>query len=115
MALGPPRHLPASFKHPAQCVMLPNRPIPYDRKARGGQYRPESAIMKPALHFIAFRGDEYVRAFRIFGRPDFIHQRWDRRAQREIAPGDTVLFARGCDQDEPSRANGPDLLEIEQQ
>lgn len=67
--------------------------------------------MKPAVHFVAFRGDEFSRAVRIFGRPDFIHQRWDRRAQREIAPGDTVIFAKGSADDEPSRFNGPDLVE----
>lgn len=66
--------------------------------------------MRQAIHFIAFRGDEYTRAVRIFGRPDFIHIRWDRRAQREIAPGDTVIFARGSEHDAPSKFNGPDLV-----
>ncbi|WP_332789093.1 hypothetical protein [Sphingomonas sp. GB1N7] len=55
--------------------------------------------MKPALHFIGFRGDEYNSAVRVFGPPDFIHRHWDRRAVQDIAPGDTAVFARGNDQD----------------
>ncbi len=49
------------------------------------------------LHFVWFRGDEYNRACRVWGKPDFIHIGWDRRAAREIAKGDTVVFARGDD------------------
>ncbi|MGI4875950.1 MAG: hypothetical protein ACRYG4_00520 [Janthinobacterium lividum] len=56
--------------------------------------------MYRATHFVGFRGDEYARACRIFGRPDFIHYGWDRRAQRDIAPGDRVVFAKG-DADQP--------------
>lgn len=63
------------------------------------------------VHFIAFRGDEYLRAIRIFGRPDFIHPRWDRRAQREIADGDIVVFATGTAEDEPSKFNAQDIIE----
>lgn len=48
-----------------------------------------------AVHFVWFRGDEYNRACRIWGKPDFIHIGWDRRAAREIAAHDTVVFARG--------------------
>jgi hypothetical protein len=51
--------------------------------------------MRPAIHFVWFRGDEYSRACRIWGRPDFVHIGWDRRAAREIGPLDTVVFARG--------------------
>ena len=64
-----------------------------------------------AAHFVGFRGDEYLRARRVFGPPDFIHQRWDRRARREIADGDLVLFNRGDAQQVPSAFNGPDILE----
>lgn len=67
--------------------------------------------MRPALHFVAFRGDEYLRAIRIWGTPDFIHQRWDTRAKRELHPGDTVIFAKGTADDPPSRFNGPDIIE----
>lgn len=54
---------------------------------------------RPAVHFIAFRGEEYHSSVRIFGKPDFVHQRWDARAKQEILPGDLAVFARGTDQD----------------
>lgn len=49
------------------------------------------------LHFVGFRGDEYVRACRIFGRPDFIHRHNDQRLLRggEMADGDMVIYANG--------------------
>lgn len=48
-----------------------------------------------AIHFVGFRGEEYWSAVKVWGRPTFIHRGWDSRAQREIAPQDTVVFARG--------------------
>jgi len=48
-----------------------------------------------AVHFVGFRGDEYHRARRVFGSPDFIHIGWDRRSRREIADGDLIVFAKG--------------------
>lgn len=63
------------------------------------------------VHFVAFRGEEYWSAVRVWGRPSFIHRRWDQRAQREIAEGDVVVFAHGTDEDLPSRWNGDDLKE----
>jgi hypothetical protein len=65
----------------------------------------------PALHFVGFRGDEYWSAVRIWGRPDFIHRRWDQRARREISPDDVLIFATGSEADPPSRFNGDDLDE----
>lgn len=67
--------------------------------------------IRPCLHFIGFRGDEYLRAVRIFGRPDYIHFRWDTRARRDIHSLDTVVFAKGTESDPPSRFNGPDIVE----
>ncbi len=64
-----------------------------------------------AVHFVGFRGDEYTRACRIFGPPDFIHRGWDLRAQREIAPGDTVVFATGSFDQVPRRQSFNDLDE----
>jgi len=69
------------------------------------------AIEAIAVHFVGFSGDEYARAVRVFGRPSFIHRWWDRRAQREIADGDVVVFAKGSDQDEPSQYNAADIDE----
>jgi hypothetical protein len=53
-------------------------------------------------HFVGFRDDRYNRAIRVFGRPDFVHRFWDRRARDEIAPGDRVIFAEG-DEHQPVR------------
>ncbi|MDF2382438.1 hypothetical protein JMG10_13230 [Nostoc ellipsosporum NOK] len=73
--------------------------------------------MRSAIHFVGFRGDrraggnDYLAAFKVWGAPDFIHFRWDRRAKRELAPDDVVIFATGTEHDEPSRFNGPDIFE----
>jgi len=62
-----------------------------------------------ALYFVGFRGDEYARAVRVFGLPDFIHIGWDRWARREVVPGDTAIFAKGTFEDTPSPYSYPDL------
>lgn len=67
--------------------------------------------MKPCLHFVGFKGDEYVRAVRVFGEPDFIHPGYDLRAFREIAPGDTVVFAVGDASQAPRKKSFSDLKE----
>lgn len=51
--------------------------------------------MKQAVHFVGFKDDRYINAVRAFGLPDFIHRGWDRRANREIADGDLIVFADG--------------------
>lgn len=53
-------------------------------------------------HFIGFRGDEYTRAVRVFGKPDFVHRLWDARARQEIQPGDRAVFAKGSPDDAPT-------------
>ena len=45
-----------------------------------------------ALHFVGFRGDEYHRACRVFGSPDFVHPRFDARATQEAEPTDQFAF-----------------------
>jgi hypothetical protein len=62
-----------------------------------------------ATHFVGFRGDEYARACRVFGRPDFVHPGWDLRARREIEPGDRVIFARGNHDQHPRDRSFNDL------
>jgi hypothetical protein len=58
----------------------------------------------PCVHFVAFRKDsEFWSAVRVWGRPDFFHRVWDHRVMGDVAPGDTVVFAKGTDQDEPSK------------
>jgi hypothetical protein len=69
-------------------------------------------MTKPATHFIGFRGDEYWSAVRIWGRPSFIHMGWDRRAQRDIADGDTVVFAHGSADQPIGPYNFPDTKEV---
>lgn len=67
--------------------------------------------MTPAVHYVGFRDDRYWNAFRIFGGPRIIHRWWDRRAVREIAPDDIVIFANGDWQQELNKFNSPDLDE----
>ena len=64
-----------------------------------------------AVHFVGFRDDRYWCAARVWGRPSFIHYVWDRRAQRDIAEGDLVIFAKGPADQQPGQYNGPDLFE----
>ena len=63
------------------------------------------------IHFVGFRDDRYTTAVRLFGLPDFIHRGWDMRAQREIVPGDVIVFASGCARQEPRRKSFNDLDE----
>ena len=72
-----------------------------------------SGIVPCCTHFVGFRDDAYVRAIRVFVRPDFIHRRWDHRARREIADGDTIVFATGDEHQAPSPFNGADVQEDE--
>lgn len=66
--------------------------------------------MKNAIHFVGFKDDRYNTAIKVFGKPDFIHRKWDRRAQREIMKGDTIVFAKG----DESRAFGPNGNDIDE-
>ena len=51
-------------------------------------------MKKVCTHFFGFRGDEYNRAIKIFGLPDFIHPVHDRRAYVEIDKDhDILIFA----------------------
>lgn len=59
-------------------------------------------MIRPAIHFVGFRDERYWSAVKVWGRPDFIHRGWDTRAKREIADFDTVVFAIGTADDQPS-------------
>ena len=51
-------------------------------------------MKKVCTHFFGFRGDEYTRAVKVFGLPDFIHPVHDRRAYIEIDKDhDILIFA----------------------
>ena len=46
------------------------------------------------VHFFGFRGDEYNRAIKVFGQPDFIHPIHDYRAYVDFDPvNDIGIFA----------------------
>jgi hypothetical protein len=47
----------------------------------------------PVLHFVGFKDDRYHAAVRVWGKPDFYHRFYDRRAVADIALGDKVVFA----------------------
>lgn len=59
------------------------------------------------MHFVGFKDDRYLAAVRAFGRPDFVHRFWDRRAVDEVADGDVVVFADG-DETQPVRVHAYD-------
>ena len=44
------------------------------------------------VHYVGFRGDEYTRAFRLFGGPVFIHLHYDERVFSEVGKHDVVIF-----------------------
>ena len=68
-------------------------------------------MLRLITHFVGFRDDRYWNAVRVFGRPHYIHRRWDLRAQRDIHPDDLVVFAQGDKSQQPSRISGDDLTE----
>ena len=60
---------------------------------------PQAPVTQMAVHFVNFKDDRYWAAVKVFGKPDFIHRRWDRRAQEDFAPGDIYVFAEGQEND----------------
>ncbi len=50
-----------------------------------------------AIHFVGFTGDDYYRAIRVWGLPDYIHRYNDSRFISEYQPGDLVIFANGAE------------------
>ena len=59
-----------------------------------------------AVHFVGFRdGDQYHRAQKVWGPPDFIHRNWDVRAKlggEFDSETDVFVFAKGTEHDTPS-------------
>lgn len=66
---------------------------------------------RPCLHFVGFRDDRWWNAIKVFGRPDFVHPRWDQRARREIAEGDTIIFATGDEPQPVAKFTASDFIE----
>ncbi len=54
-------------------------------------------MLKPAVHFVGFRGDEYWSAVKVWGRPAFIHMGNDTRMRREVHDSDAVIYANGSE------------------
>lgn len=53
-----------------------------------------------ALHFIGFRGQEYLSAIMAFGKPDFIHVTHDHRMYGDVdTDEDTLVFGPKADPD----------------
>lgn len=70
--------------------------------------------MESAVHYVGFRDDRYLAAWRVFGGPRIIHRWWDRRARREIGEDDVIVFASGNWYEQTvSERNAPDLTEEE--
>ena len=61
-----------------------------------------SKSKKGCLHFVGFKGDEFHRAQKVFGKTDFIHRIWDGRAKSMILPCDKAVFAKGTNKDKPN-------------
>ena len=85
------------------------QPLPIGFQSRQGDGLCREA--PPCVHFVGFRGNEYTSAVRVWGRPDFIHRGWDRRAFREIAPYDTIVFATGDEHQPLAERNFNDIDE----
>lgn len=68
-------------------------------------------MARKTVHYIGFRGDEFVRAYKIFGGPVMIHRTHDPRSQRDIDPEkDVVIFANGESEDYVHSRNSPDVV-----
>ena len=48
-----------------------------------------------AYHFVGFKDERYHNAVKTFGKPDFVHRFWDKRAVDEVMTWDVVIFATG--------------------
>lgn len=65
-------------------------------------------MTRPVVHFVGFRGDEYLSALRVWGPPHYVHMTNDPRMRRELSSGDTVVYARGVEL-RPRDTNSSDL------
>lgn len=63
------------------------------------------------VHYVGFRDDRFLNAYRVFGGPRIIHRLWDQRAIREIGEDDLIIFANGDEHQPVSKFNGNDLDE----
>jgi hypothetical protein len=57
-----------------------------------------------AVHFVGFtESAQYWRATQVFGKPDYIHRFWDKRAKHggEVDVDDVFVFATGDETKDP--------------
>lgn len=64
-----------------------------------------------SVHYVGFRDDRFLNAYRVFGGPRIIHRIWDQRAAREIGEDDIVVFATEDEHQPINKFNGNDLDE----
>jgi len=48
--------------------------------------------MVKVVHYVGFRGDEFIRAYRLWGGPAMIHKWNDDRVMTEVGDSDVVIF-----------------------
>jgi hypothetical protein len=63
---------------------------------------------RPHIHFIGFRGDEFVRACRVWGYPDHIHLIHDHRMYGDVGEHDVLIFGPKADPDRISEYSWQD-------
>jgi hypothetical protein len=59
--------------------------------------------MARTVHYIGFRGDEFTRAFHIFGGPVMIHRVNDRRTQADIDEANDLAIYAGKEREDRVR------------
>jgi hypothetical protein len=52
--------------------------------------------MPQLLHFVGVAPDQWRNALRVWGQPDYTHERATWSCMGEIAPGDTVILGRNA-------------------
>lgn len=67
-------------------------------------------MTRPTIHFVGFKDDRYWNVVKVWGKPDFYHIWFDKRALRDFGPDDIVIFATGEHDQEPKKHNAPDMI-----
>ncbi len=60
------------------------------------------------IHFVGFRGDEYLSAVRVFGSPDFVHMVHDARMYGDVGDDDLLVHGPKSDPDRLSKYSWQD-------
>jgi|ERR1035437_5077050 hypothetical protein len=74
---------------------LPDGRVQLTRDAWQNATQSTAYAERGVFHFVGFKDDRYWNAVKAFGKPDFIHRFWDRRAVDEVTEEDIVIFADG--------------------